>query len=262
MARVLLAIFLVAGAFFAAGCTPPPRVFGPTDAILRIPDYEQFFDETLSVMRRADFPPVQADRTTGLAVSRPGTGGQFWEFWRDDVHGGYQMFESSIATIRRVVTVRILPQPAAEPNEYRVDVTVEKSRYSAPERQVTTASGALGIFSERMPTEEGVRATQGRGRHWVPLGRDGLLETALLERLARLPGVKLCSTIPATPPPDAAPASIEPPSQPPAAPAAPLAPATPPPAPAAPVAPRPPEPDSIPLAPASQPALTLPETPA
>lgn len=245
-----LARFLALCAFFAAGCAPPPRVIGPTDAILRIPDYEEFIDETLSVMRRADFPPAQVDRVRGVTVSRPSTGGQWWEFWRDDVHGGYQILEASIATVRRVVTIRVEPQPAVgEPNEYRVNVVVEKARFSSPERQVTTASAALRIFSERLPTDEGVRVTRTRGAHWVPLGRDGLLEVALLQRLARLPGVQLCSSIPATLPPATEPAAERRPETPQPLPEP------------SPAAPAPVEPETIPLGPATQPTLTLPDVP-
>jgi hypothetical protein len=56
---------------------------------------------------------------------------------------------------------------------------------------VTTASGALAIYNERLPTTEGLRGAASRGEHWVPLGRDVLLEGYLLDRIAaRLPEVE------------------------------------------------------------------------
>jgi hypothetical protein len=67
---------------------------------------------------------------------------------------------------------------------YRVSVAVNKSRYAAPDRQVTTASGALAIYNERLPTNEGLRNARSRLSHWVPLGRDALLEADLLDRIA------------------------------------------------------------------------------
>lgn len=182
--------------------------------VLRVADYDQFWDESLSMLRRYDFAPEFVDRAQGLAVSQPATSGQFFEFWRVDSRGPYQIAESSLHTMRRIVTLQVepldgpIPPPADEPLElaadkspatqsapppaqlappprYRVVVRVDKSRYSAPERQVTTASGALGIFSERLPTTEGLMP-RGYVVRWTPLGRDGLLETFLLDEIAKV----------------------------------------------------------------------------
>ncbi len=75
------------------------------------------------------------------------------------------------------------PPVYPQSGRFRVGVNVEKSRYSAPDRQVTTASGALAIYSERLPTTEGLRRSASRTAHWVPLGRDGLMESYLLNKL-------------------------------------------------------------------------------
>lgn len=68
---------------------------------------------------------------------------------------------------------------------YRVEVEVRKERFSTPERQVTTASGTLGLFSEKTPTIYGYfRARPGDVR-WIALGRDEVLERNLLDHLLR-----------------------------------------------------------------------------
>lgn len=192
-----LVAFLVA----LGGCHAPPQSTGPTEMVLRIPDHEAFLDATLTVLREHDLPPERVDWERGLAVSHPTTSGQWFEFWRGDSRGGYQLFESSIHTVRRIVTVQVEPTavegsagvpPAKRArDEYRLSVQVDKQRYSAPERQVTTASGALAIYNERLPTTEGLRGAASRGEHWVPLGRDVLLEAYLLDKIAaRLPEVE------------------------------------------------------------------------
>jgi len=198
---------LVGMSALVIGCQTPTQPTGPTEMVLDIPDYDAFVDASLSVLRRYDFPPDRVDRPRGLVVTEPATSGQWFEFWRIDSQGGYQTLESSLHTLRRKVTVSILPantdntdaqpttrtaaaEPAPSSRQYRLQVQVNKERYSAPERQITTASGALGIYNERIPTSEGLRKASSRGAHWIPLGRDPLLEAVLLAELAdALPSV-------------------------------------------------------------------------
>jgi len=179
------------------GCQAPSQPNGPTEITLHVPDYEAFVDASLSTLRLYDFRPDRVDRAGGLIVTAPTTSGQWFEWWRVDSLGAYQTCEASLHTTRRIVTVNIVPAeppppaPAAENpttasagGTYRVAVQVDKQRYSAPERQITTASGALAIYSERTPTVEGLRGPRSRRVDWVPLGRDGLLESFLLAKIS------------------------------------------------------------------------------
>jgi hypothetical protein len=217
---------LVCGlALVAAGCRAPAQPAGATEMVLRILDYDAYVDASLSLLRLYDFPPDRVDRTGGLIVSKPTTSAQWFEWWRKDSPGAYQTLESSLHTIHRVVTVQMEPlegrpetdaaglsapaapataatgaaeapapvqeEPATTAGRYRVSVRVDKSRLATVERQVTTASGALVLYSRRVPTVEGVKASP-RDEQWVPLGRDGLLEADILERLANvLPGAEI-----------------------------------------------------------------------
>lgn len=206
--RGVLASFLIGTVLIAVvGCRAPQPPQEPTFMMLRIPDYEAFVDQTLTLLRERDFPPERVDRDAGLIVSQPTTSGQWYEFWREDSQGGYQIFESSICTMQRVVTIRSeLAGPPPQPEEiqagsfqdtapplpatFRVSVQVDKYRYSAPDRQITTASGAIAIYSEKIPTAEGLRKLRTKGAHWIPKGRDGLLEAHLLAKIAAMPQVE------------------------------------------------------------------------
>lgn len=198
-----LGAFLLGTAVFVGGCHAPAQPTGPTEIVLRVDDYDAFMDASLSVLRFHQFPPDRVDRARGLIISEPTTSAQWFELWRADAPGGYQLLESSLHTVRRVVTVRVEPVDAATTQaalavaadefspaeergagQYRLDVLVEKLRFSAPERQITTASGALQIFSQSTPTTEGERGPRSRRVEWVPLGRDPLLEAFLLAKLS------------------------------------------------------------------------------
>jgi len=185
---------VIAPAFFSAallvfppGCRAPAPPDGPSEIVLRISDREAFLDATLTLLRERDFRPQRVERDAGLIVTEPCTSQQWFEFWRHDALGPYQLLEASLHTVRRNVTIRVEPAGPDRPgDEYRVAVQVDKQRYSAPERQVTTASGALAIYSERLPTTEGLMAARTAGEHWVALGRDALLESYLLGQIARV----------------------------------------------------------------------------
>jgi len=176
---------------------------------LHISDYDAFVDASLSVLRRYEFKPDYVDRWRGLILTEPTTSGQWFEPWRVDARGSYQAVESSLHTLRRSVRVDILPAqedqqvdrlptplPAAiHPDlpgagDYRVQVRVEKERYHAPARQVTTASGALAMYSTRVPTQAGLRGRRSQTDEWVPLGRDVLLEEYLLDKLIASAGAR------------------------------------------------------------------------
>lgn len=182
--------------FLAVGCQRPAIPIDPTSGTIRVADYEAFVDRTLTLLRERDFSPQIVDRQRGLIVTRPTVCRQWYEIWRDDPQDAYHVLESSLHTVASIVTVRIerpesdqvehvATQPADE--ELAVYVEVEKSRFNTPDRQVTTASGAVAIYSERIPTAEGLRKSAMALSHWVPLGRDGDYERHLLAAILKPP---------------------------------------------------------------------------
>lgn len=212
MMRFLSCALIVAAVLSLTGCQRPNPPVEPTLSRITVADYESFVDRTITLLRERDFIPQVVDRQRGLIVTRPTVCRQWYEIWRDDPQDAYHVLEASLHTVRSIVTVRIERRPmeeastdatlrsdkaATEPSPFSeetlsdassrpagetlfVSVEVEKSRYSTPERQVTTASGAIGLYSERIPTAEGLRKSAVALSHWVPLGRDGDYERHLL----------------------------------------------------------------------------------
>jgi hypothetical protein len=218
----LIALLFACGFTTLVGCQAPPAPTGPTQMVLDIADYDVFLDDTLALLRQVDLNPIQMNRNLGVIRTRPTTSAQWFEFWRVDARGDYQTLENNLQTIQRDVTIELTPldgdfpppeasaawaldaAPAtdpdtdstltaapisAQPERYRVTVAVNKRRLSVPQRQITTASGALAIYSPRTPTRAGLSGLASWGDTWVPLGRDPLLEEYLITRLAALPPV-------------------------------------------------------------------------
>lgn len=173
-----------------AGCVDPPSDYAPIEADVVVEsdtDFDELWEMALRVLRRRGLTPERQDRRAGVITTKPITTQQWFEFWRHDAMGPYQWVESSMHTIQRLAVVRFKPQP--DRNRYRVTVRVDVFRHSAPERQVTTPSSALMMYSEKLPTEEGELRHPNENLHWVRLGRDPRMESVLLRRiLSHYPG--------------------------------------------------------------------------
>ncbi|MBN1344717.1 MAG: hypothetical protein JXQ73_18640 [Phycisphaerae bacterium] len=179
-----LAGSLLGGLVLLTGCVDPPSDYGPVQADVVVSDgtdFDYLWESTLRTLRRVNLTPDRQDSREGIITTKPITSQQWFEFWRHDSLGPYQWVESSMHTTQRHAIVRIQRQP--EPGHYRVSVEVEVFRYSAPERQVSTPSGALLMYSEKLPTEQGERLQPMEDVHWVRLGRDPQLEGLLLRRI-------------------------------------------------------------------------------
>lgn len=188
--RRIGSIFIVCVVLSAwSGCQQPVQPDGPTDTQLSGADFEQLWQTGLEVLRRYNFRPDRQDRRAGVITTYPTTSAQWFEFWRPEVVGGFEAGEANLHTVRRQATVHI--RPAAEQGQLYVSVQVDVYRYAAPERQVTTASGALQMFGERLPTAEGRMEPPAEVSYWVPLGRDGRLEDELLRRIAWQVGTEI-----------------------------------------------------------------------
>ena len=189
MLRLGSTLLVISFAALLGGCQAPRAAEDPTQLLVRIADRDRFFDQTLTTLREFDFQPRELDRERGIAIAGPTTGKQWFEFWRRDVQGPYQVLESSLHTIRRIVTVRVDPQ--GDGGASRLTVQVDKSRFSSPERQVTTSTGALGIYSERLPTTEGLRNARHALDQWIPLGRDAEMESYLMDQIVTATNVEI-----------------------------------------------------------------------
>jgi len=176
------------GILFAfTACHAPTVDQTPTRAALPPDDFDFIWAESLRALRRLGLEPDRQDRVNRVIVTRPETSAQWFEFWRCDVADPYSLAESSLHTVRRQATVRFTPELTSEP--VHVVVQVDVYRASTPERQITTASGGLNLFSAKAPTAEGeVLSSPSEAMEWTPLGRDPAMERRIADALQRTIG--------------------------------------------------------------------------
>jgi hypothetical protein len=138
--------------------------------------------------------------TEGRIDTFPQTGATVLEPWRGDSVGWNERWESTLQSIRRLGTMRLIPDPAG----WRVEVVVNKELEYLSRPMRATAGGAsfrnddsLYRYGTPLPTLGQQVGDQPRpvaaptpSAGWIPLGRDPLLEQRMLGKLLAKLGVQ------------------------------------------------------------------------
>ncbi len=134
-------------------------------------------DDYFRIERERQVQLVGDVLTEGRIDAFPKIGATIIEPQRRDSVGRYNRWESTLQTIRRRATVRVIPDAAG----YVVDVTVEKDLEDLPRPEFSTAGVATFRNDSSLPSvpAEAVSRTQLSGR-WILIGRDLALEQRIL----------------------------------------------------------------------------------
>ena len=183
---------------------PPPA---PRNAVV-IPPLDAELVWTKMVDVADDYFKVQSEQrvvfaggvpTEGRIDTFPQTGATVLEPWRGDSVGWNERWESTLQSIRRIGTLRLIPDPAG----WRVEVVVNKELEYLARPMRATAGGAsfrnddsLYRYGTPLPTLGQQVGDQPRPvaaptptAGWIPLGRDPLLEQKMLGKLLAKLGV-------------------------------------------------------------------------
>lgn len=197
---------LAAGA--AIGCSEPTQPTGPTVARISVADpdeFERLWESATDVLRAHCLEPDRQDRQARVITTLPDTSPQWFEFWHPFPTSSAERTEANLQTVRRRAEVRF--DPAAQAHEYDMTVRVDVDRYCLLERQATNAASAFQIFGVKLPTTEGRMDLKEATAYWEPLGRDGYMESALIDRILRRFGQEGQRIFESPPSPDTQPAS-------------------------------------------------------
>lgn len=129
----------------------------------------------------------------------PQTGSTLLEPWRGDSIGFRERLEATLQSIRRIGTVRLIPDPGG----WRIEAVVQKELENMPRPMMATTGGAsfrnddsLYRYGTPLPTLGQQVGDQPRpvaaptpNLGWIPLGRDPLLEQRLLSKVMAKLGV-------------------------------------------------------------------------
>ncbi len=192
---------------------PPP---GPKNSVVIPPlDAEVVWQQMVDTMD--DFFKIQSEQRVvfangvpaeGRIDTYPQTGATLLEPWRGDSVGFRERLESTLQSIRRSGSMRLIPDPSG----WRIETVVLKELENLPRPMRATAGGAsfrnddsLYRYGTPLPTLGQQVGDQPRpvanptpNLGWIPLGRDPLLEQKMLGKvLGRLGIAPLPQTGPA-----------------------------------------------------------------
>ena len=154
-----------------------------------------------AVLTRMYFTIDKFDPNSGVIITRPLPGAQFFEFWRNENIGTKNWINSNLHSIRRTVEINFVPSPAysvlrkeskelgTQNSERRTKIscTVKIQRLSMPARQVTSSARAYEMFSRSNPTLQRLQLNpeQERKMAWVDMGTDTELEREIVKRIEK-----------------------------------------------------------------------------
>ena len=204
----------------SSGPVYPSPIAMPGNTVLIPPlDAEVVWCQLVNVTD--DFFKIQSEQrvvfaqgipTEGRITTFPQTGATLLEPWRGDSVGFHERLESTLQSIRRIASVRLIPDPGG----WRVEVSVQKELENLLRPMHATAGGAtfrnddslyrygtpLPVLGQRVGDQPRPVATPTRTDGWIPLGRDALLERRMLDKIlkrlgvAQVPQYSAASTLP------------------------------------------------------------------
>ena len=127
------------------------------------------------------FTIEKADAETGLIRTKPLSGAQFFEFWRNDSVGSFNKTEANLHSIRRTAELQI----SRNNDDTCIACQVTTQRLNLPEMEATSSAWAFAMFSQSGPTSQTMRLNpeQKEGITWIDLGKDGSLAAKVLEQI-------------------------------------------------------------------------------
>lgn len=160
----------------------------PAAATASASDFQQLWDACEDSARGYFFKIDRIDYRSGILTTQPLVSAQFFEPWRRDARTGYDLAESSIATIRRTIHFEFTRVGDAT---WQVAPRVLVERQALSEKRITSPVLYRSAFA--LPTgtlrPRGTRESDAGillpERYWYPLRRDAEFERAIAEDVAR-----------------------------------------------------------------------------
>ncbi len=171
---ICMTIFSMAGCAVKPPQTPPQPVLvtGETDK-------QKIVQASIDVLQKMHFTIDKADPSAGIVQTRPLSGQDFIEFWRDDATTFKDLAYSSIHSIQKTVEIEILSD--------KISCQVPVRRLSMPPRELTGFDDLPRIMSKSSASMQhlGISSDLESDMSWIYIGNDEGLAVLILEKIQK-----------------------------------------------------------------------------
>jgi len=142
---------------------------------------EQAMTAAQTVLKKMHFDIEKFDTDMLYVRTRPLSGAQFFEFWRDDNASAYAAAQSNLHSIRRTVELTFTPDGTTTCIQCRVQV----SRLSMPEAPLVSTYQMGGLHTDSDSSFQTLEVDSDRmaESEWLDAGSDPSLERMILEKI-------------------------------------------------------------------------------
>ena len=175
---------VVVGALLFVGCSVQQRAGGAVKPIcLAGLERSAAIEAVEEVLGRLHFTVAKADYESGVIVTRPLPGAEFFEFWRSDSAGRFNKAEASLHTIRRTVEVSMEERGG----QLCIGSDVKVERLNLPSEEITSFSQMPYAFAAGSGSRQNLELSdeQMAEASWVDLGSDNELAEVIIRRIEK-----------------------------------------------------------------------------
>lgn len=164
-----------------AGCTRPQQVVSSDSLCLPQISVDKSMDAARTVLEKMQFSIEKYDPDVYYIRTRPLSGGQFFELWRQDNASGYDTAQSNLQSIRRIVEIQATPYANRTCLECRVYV----QQLSLPESPIRSTRLVAGSFTDSTTSYQTLQLDkeQLEKMEWLDKGLDRELEQKILSKI-------------------------------------------------------------------------------
>lgn len=195
----IVAQYIMVPCIALTGCLGPRRdSYQSSQTLVTGQDSAQIdlmWEAIKDVLREHQLRLDRVDRREGVITTMPATSQHFFEFWRRDLDTTPDFWESTLNPLRRWVEVHL--SQTEDSGRIKVEVTVHKQRFSAPDRQFNNSGLAYQFFGFRLPATTGQERITPEHEQWLDVGRDHAMEAYFLRNMLQRAPVTWEAEVPA-----------------------------------------------------------------
>jgi hypothetical protein len=182
MAKQVIIWTLVTLVSFLTGCTEK-QVAAPEPKCLSGIDVNSAMKSSELVLVGMNFVIDKEDLNLKIMTTKPLSSSQFFELWRKDNVGSYNIEQSNLHSIQRTVELGFI----VNQGQVCISCVVKRERLSIPEKDIDSAGQAQSIFTGNNKTTQKLtlNSEQEKKMDWIDVGRDSRLEKVILDKIDR-----------------------------------------------------------------------------